>query len=505
MIVTVNGKEKKLKAGSTLKTAIAGEPYVKGTLIAVHLSEERLVSETSDFEIETERGTMVLHLNDSPEAAVWKARMADHAGGMNARWVTHDIVAFGSFPTNIEVDRNAYRYSTYDCFLALGGFDNHTTYMMVARDNHTGSYGAGQGIIGRITVGRHILGLMREGDKILSVKPMMSETSTENVKVTDDLSFPLEDGYRVETGVSIELNPQSPESAEHVLILSSGGVMNITQATGSFLACTDDMDVAIPKEDCSVRDVGTVTVRNDGVGTGRLYMYKERRQVSQVHNVAGMVSSGRAILAYAGQDTKVTVTTEPPRALSVGMTQADGAKFLEAAGIKQVRTGDTSDDAIIAEQTPEQTITALGKGEVETFGVPRDRIFRIKLSDKDPVSLHYFRKVTGLSHKPVGILKVQFTFEGLPMVTFYGDEVRGKNLYPQDPFKKVKRGDIGLTNQARPHHGLIGIRLEDSKEFGPTGEESYGTNIVGKFVDDLDRLMKDLNEDDTVYITEEEL
>ncbi len=132
-------------------------------------------------------------------------------------------------------------------------------------------------------------------------------------------------------------------------------------------------------------------------------------------------------------------------------------------------------------------------------------MFKVKLSDKDPVSLHYFKKVTGLSHKPVGILKVQFTFEGLPMLTFYGDEVRGKNLYPQDPFKKVKRGDIGVTNQARPHHGLIGIRLQDSKEFGPTGEEPYGTNLVGKFDDDLDRLLKDLKEEDIVYITEEDL
>ena len=41
MKVVVNGKEKKLRAGATLKTAIAGEPYVKGSLIAVHLSEEK--------------------------------------------------------------------------------------------------------------------------------------------------------------------------------------------------------------------------------------------------------------------------------------------------------------------------------------------------------------------------------------------------------------------------------------------------------------------------------
>lgn len=505
MIVTVNGKEKKLKAGSTLKTAISGEPYQKGSLIAVHLSEEKLVTETSDFSIETERGSMVLHLNDSPEAALWKRELIGRMSGINTRWVTHDIIAFGSFPTDIQVDRSEHMYRTYDCFLALGGFDNHTTYMMIARDDHSGCYGAGSGIIGRITVGRHIMDMMKEGDRIVSVRPMMSETSTENVKITDDLSFKLEDGYRVETCLRIKLDETSPESAEHALILSSGGSMNISQSTGSFIACTDDMDVRIPKEDCGVRDVGTVSVRHDGVGTGRLYIYKERRQLSQQHNTAGKVSSGLALLEHAAAGSKLTVATEPARALSVGMTQAEGCRFLEAAGIKQVRTGDTSDDAIIAEQTPEHTIIALREGEVETFGVPRDRVFKVKLSDKDPLSLHYFRKVTGLSHKPVGILKVQFTFEGLPMVTFYGDEERGKSLYPQDPFKKVKRGDIGLTNQARPHHGLIGIRLEDSKEYGPTGEEPYGTNIVGSFVDDLDRLMDGLEEDAVVYITEEDL
>ncbi|MBR2254389.1 MAG: hypothetical protein IJ856_00990 [Candidatus Methanomethylophilaceae archaeon] len=187
------------------------------------------------------------------------------------------------------------------------------------------------------------------------------------------------------------------------------------------------------------------------------------------------------------------------------MTQSKGAEFLAERGLKQVRTGDTSDDAIITEQSPEHTMAALDAGEVETFGVPRDRVFRIKLTDKDPVSVHYFRKVTGLSHKPVGSIKVQFTFEGLPMVTFYGDEMRGKNLYPQEPFKKVKRGDIGLTNQARPHHGLIGIRLQDSKEFGPTGEEPYGTNVIGTFADDLDRLMDGLEDESVVYITEDDL
>ena len=504
MKVTVNGVEKKLRSGATLKTAIAGEPYVKGSLIAIHLSEERVVKETRDFEIETDAGTMVLRLNETPEAEMWKS-IAMGMEGVTARWVTHDIASFGSFPTDLPTDRGEYRYRTYDCFLALGGFDNHTTYMMIARDNHTGSYGAGQAVIGRITVGRHILDHIREGDAIRSVRPMMSETSKENVDVTSDLTYKLEDGYRVETYMGLTLDHRSPISAEHALILASRGYMNITESTGSFAACSDDLDVDIPAEDIGVRDVGAVTVRNDGIGKGRLYVYRERRQLSEVHNTAGTVSQGRAIMRYAPKDSMVTVVAEPARALAVGMTMAEGEAFLRGRGIYPCRTGDVADDAIIVEQTPERTLEAIANGEVEIFGVPREKVFKIKVNDKDAVSAHYFRKVTGLSHKPIGSLKVQFTFEGLPMVTFYGDEVRGKNLYPQDPFKKVKRGDIGLTNQARPHHGLIGIRLEDSKEFGPTGEEGYGTNIVGKFDDDLDRLMKDLEEDDVVYITEEEI
>ncbi len=505
MKVIVNGAEKKLKAGATLKNAVAGEPYSKGAAVAVQLSEEKAVKETSDFEVVTERGSFVLRLNGTPDAEMWRSQLAGKMEGMSARWVTHDVAAFGSFPTDIQLDRGQYRYRTYDCFLALGGFDSHTTYMMVARDDHVGSYGAGQGVIGRVTLGRHMLDEIREGDRIVSVRPLMSETSTSDITVTDDLSFKLDEGYRVETCLKIRLDKASVESAEHVLILSSSGAMDISQATGTFAACTDDMDVHIPDEDHGVRDVGTVTVRNSGVGEGRLYIYKERRPESTAHNTAGTVVSGRALLANVPAGCKVAVSTDPPRALSVGMTQAAGQEFLSKAGIRQVRTGDASDDAIIAEQSPEHTIAAMEKGEVETFGVPRDRVFKVKLSDKDPLSLHYFKKVTGLSHKPVGILKVQFTFEGLPMLTFYGDEVRGKNLYPQDPFKKVKRGDIGVTNQARPHHGLIGIRLQDSKEFGPTGEEPYGTNLVGKFDDDLDRLLKGLKEEDIVYITEEDL
>ena len=505
--VTVNGKEKKLKEGATLKNALSGQPHVKGTMVSVYLSSEKVTHQTSEFEIVTNRGVMVMHLADTPEAETWRKSVLEGNRRLTARWVTHDLVAFGSFPTEQEVDRGTYLYKMYDCFLSLGGFDNHTTYLMVAKDTHKGSYGAGHALVGRITVGRHLLETFREADTIEEVRPQISETSTDNVIVTDDLDFPLEDGYRIETAAVIDLDRRSPEAAEHVLVLASGGTITATESTGSYIACSDDLDVTLPSEHCGVRDRNTVAVRTAGLGTGRMFIYRDRRQTSVAHTVAGSVVSGGAIVSRLREGQSFTVVTNPPRALAVGMTQKAGEEFLAKAGIEAVRTGDTSDGAIIVEQSPEHTMAALSQGKVEIKGVPKERVFRIKLDDsqEDKRSVKYFRKVTGLSHKPVGSIKVQFTFEGLPMVTFYGDEMRGKDLFPLAPFKKVKRGDIGLTNQVRPHRGLIGIRLEDSKEYGPTGEEPYGTNIIGKFVDDLDRLMDGLEEEDVVYITEEKL
>ena len=53
---------------------------------------------------------------------------------------------------------------------------------------------------------------------------------------------------------------------------------------------------------------------------------------------------------------------------------------------------------------------------------------------------------------------------------------------------------------ARPNRGLIGIRLETSNEFGPTGEEDHGTNMSGSVVSDLNALMSNLKDGDIVYV-----
>ncbi|NLL94939.1 MAG: methanogenesis marker 3 protein [Thermoplasmatales archaeon] len=503
MIVTVNGKEKKLKAGARLKDALAGEGYVPGTLVSVHLSTERLTEESNEFEIRTNSGRSIfIKLDDSPEAAVWRASI-DKIVGISARWVTRKVAALGSFPTDIKGSRETRMYRKYDCFFSLGGFDNRTTYFMIARDDHRASYGAGAGRIGRVTKGRHLVDGMYEGDTILSITPSVSETSRENIEVTSDLNYALTDGCSVRSKVVVDLNADSPVSAEHLLVLSGKGYLEVTDETGSFAGCSEDMDVDIPVEGRKVREAGSVTVRNSGVGRGRIHIYRERRQVTDGHNDAGRVSAGMAIVAAAKDGERFAIETNPPRILAVGRTQADASALLSAAGIKQVRTGDRSDGAIVVDQTPERTLTAVAAGSVETFGVDPARVFTVAIDDRKADSARFFRKVTGLSHKPVGEMKVHFTYPGMSMITFEGDPERGKSLYPHEPFKRCRRGDIGITNQSRPHAGLMGIRLDDSKEYGPTGEEPPGTNIVGRFTGDLALLLDGLDDGHSVYIREE--
>lgn len=503
MKVTVNGNEKKLKEGATLGDAMNGEIYVEDTLISVRSSSERIRTETDDLELMTTKGPMTIHLDDSADARIWRS-MTERIQGTGARWATKNIVAFGSFPTEIKVNREARMYRRYDCFFSLGGFDSNTTYMMVALDDHRWAYGAGTGRIGRITSGRHVLELLREGDRIVSVMPTVSEKSSENTIVTKDKGRKMEEGMIVETHVMAALNEASPMSCEHLLVTAQKGYISVSDSCGSYVACSDSTDVSLDSEKNSVRERGCVTVRAAGDGTGRIFFYKDRRQLLPSHNDAGRVVRGMGIIASAKPGDRITLVTDLKRMLSVGMTQSEGEKFLASLGIRQIRTGDTSDDAVIAEQEPEWTLHVSKSKEAETFGVPAHRVFGVSFNRKnEPESVHYLEKVTGLSHKPIGTMKVHFTFKGLPLVTFEGDRERGRALYPGTEFKKCKKGDIGVTNQARPDAGLIGIRLEDSKEFGPTGEQPYGTNIAGTFKGNIKELMDGLKEGSIIYIREE--
>ena len=92
MKVYVNGKEKTLKEGATLKDAVAGEKYVEGSTVSIYLSTEKVTEVTNDFAIVTSQGEMVLHLYDTPEAKLFR-KYASEAVGSHVRWANKELVA----------------------------------------------------------------------------------------------------------------------------------------------------------------------------------------------------------------------------------------------------------------------------------------------------------------------------------------------------------------------------------------------------------------------------
>ncbi|MDD1768565.1 MAG: methanogenesis marker 3 protein, partial [Methanomassiliicoccales archaeon] len=331
MIIKVNGETLEAKEGSSLGDVLKGRPYKKGSLVAVIRSAELIKKETSEFEISTPKGPMILRLNDSPFAAVFN-RAIDQIAGRIVRWRTSKVLAVGAFPTDIEVNRGTHHFARYDCFFTLGGFDNRTTYVMFAKMDHDGEYGVEGGVFGRIMIGRHVLRDLDEGDEILGIKPVVLEMSAKDAFVTNDMKTKIADGISVESYVGVRLNKDSPVNCEHFLVVTENGMLPVTDKTETFVACSSNMDVSLVPEAVSVREEDVVTVRHEGGGMGRIYLYKVRRQLAPTHSNIGTVTNGKELLRLVHEGKNLTVVPEPARIMSIGMTQSDAQRFLAAAG-----------------------------------------------------------------------------------------------------------------------------------------------------------------------------
>jgi len=190
----------------------------------------------------------------------------------------------------------------------------------------------------------------------------------------------------------------------------------------------------------------------------------------------------------------------------VGKTQKEAEEFFEAENIEQVREGNDSDDAIVVDQEPALTMEIMDRGTVRTVGVDAEGVFDVELFHREaPKTVWYFKKVSGLINRPIGLLKVHFSVPGM-MVLFKGSAEEAGTLVPENLAKeKVEKGIVGVTNMSRSNRGVMGVRLDDSKKYGPTGETFDGANLVLSFSSlspsNLAYLGR-LKEGDTIYVKE---
>jgi UPF0288 family protein (methanogenesis marker protein 3) len=121
--------------------------------------------------------------------------------------------------------------------------------------------------------------------------------------------------------------------------------------------------------------------------------------------------------------------------------------------------------------------------------------------DMAPMSLDYFRHVTGLKERPVGPLPVYFVYENTILFKPEIDALSYKELLPENkPTGPVPAGSIGVSNQVAKKVGLIGVRLVEDRRYGPSGEKFEATNIIGRVLEP--EKLEGVKEGETVYVLE---
>lgn len=509
MLIKVNGEEMEVEDGSTIKDVIelANAPYSPGSILCLIRGKEELEKNISKYKIKTNKGSIIIQLTDNKEAAplvdLWKENYGLFSN-LNIRWSTSSEVAIGPVVTDLEPTADEHKYYEGDVVLSLSSFSNESTHLIIIKDNITNVYSVppyNKGVFARVIGGKKTLDLLDERDEVIEVEPIIERSVTTDTLSVSDLDIILEDGNELYTYVSLDIDESSPVCAEHLFSLISDGKVKVNFDSNSFIGLYELEGISKPQENTTPRDKGTITVRNTGVGVGKVYIYRENRVLSPSHTTVGHITNGMEIIDIAKKDDYITVISEQQRIMTLNTTQGEAAKLLESLGIKQIRDGITDDDALIVSQTPHHTLDIIKEGKVFTKGINKDDLCTIELTDKAPRSKWYFEKLTGLAENPIGSLKVHFSVPGMKIVIFEGDKKNTKGLIPENTQTDViKAGEIGITNMAAKNVGLSGVRFEDNTEFGPTAESFAATNIVGKVCGDFEILEK-LKDGDVLYVT----
>ena len=510
MLIKINGEEVDVADASTIQDVIdeTNAPYTPGSIICLIKGKKELEKNISKYKIKTNKGSIILQLDESEEAKplvdVWKSQYEDFVD-LDVRWSTSTEVAVGPIVTDLEPTSDEFKYFEGDVVLSLSSFSNESTHLIMLKENTTNVYSVppyNKGIFARIIGGKKTLDNLTDDDKVIGIEPIIERSTSTDMASVSDLSTVLEEGNELYTYISFNINEDSPTCVEHLFSIIKDGRIKVSYDSESFIGFYDLAGIDKPKEDTTQRTRGTITVRNTGVGVGRIYIYRENRVLTPNHTTVGKVVNGMEIIDIAKENDFITVQAEQQRLMLLNKTQKEASEILSQAGVEHMIDGLVDDDAVIVEQSPRHTIDILKEGRVITKAVKREDLCTVKFVDNAPRSVRYFKYISGLLENPVGKIKVHFAVPGMHIVIFEGDKKLAKGLVPENnPVEKVIRGQIGITNMASKSAGLIGIRFEDNYDFGPTAENFEATNIIGDITSDYDHL-EELKEGVEVYVTE---
>ncbi len=500
--IEINGQKLEVKDEANLKDAIklSKALYIPGTTVGILKTSAKREEATSEYKILTSKGEFRIEL--LRDSSLWN-KFNDKFFNLKAHWETANSIAFGPVETDIVPQRAEQKYNRYDVFFGTGGYDAKNTYLMFAKDKHISDYGSPKdAIVAKVISGKNIVSKLKQGDALIKIEPIIKWETLLDKSYTIDMDIKLEGGMKIFTYFKVDLVNEAPEGAEHFLALVRRKIFNVDTFSNSFISDDALKGEGCPYEHWDARSEGAVATRTDGLGNGRVYIYKEDRTSSAIHSVVGHVSQGVELIKIAPMGSRLAVLSSPERVMTLGMGFAEAEEMLSAKGLRLEKKGYTGDDAIIVEQDPDTTIEIMGAGGVTALGVSSDKIINVMFyDDLAPKTLDFFRHSLRLKDRPLGPLPVFYTYENAYLFRSEKEAEAYKEINPENtPKTKVKAGEIGVTNQAAKRYGMIGVKLTDDEKYGPTGEKFECTNIIGKVIEP--QRLKGIKAGDIVYIKE---
>jgi putative methanogenesis marker protein 3 len=501
--VEVNGKRLTVPQGSLVADCLAkaGVRRVPGTIIGIVSGKEEARKEVAtEFRIVTSKGEFGIELTGH-QKDVW-LRSYDRLAGSKLKWATGQAVAFGPFASDVQPGKGESELKTWDVSFGTGGYDARSSYIIIAKAGHSSDYGARGKPFGWVISGKSVIPSLGTDDYIEAIEPVMRLETFASKLVTTDESLPAEDGMEIYTELEVELLPKAKDGAEHFYSAVKDSTFPVDFAASTFVSSDVMLGELCPYENLAARSEGSVSIRTDGTGRGRIYISKADMTSNIYHSIIGYTKKGLELARLASPGQRIAIRTTPQRLSVLGLSLVDAEAFLTERGVRYEKAGYQGEGAVVVEQEPYTTMEIVSGGQVKITGIRRKDLVEIRLYvDAARNSVEFFRRATGLKGQHVGALDVFFKYEDTML--FKGKPVYVLELVPENKPEEgavIRTGEIGLTNMAAKHTGMLGIRFSDSSKFGPTGEKFSATNIVGQVLD-IAKLQK-AREKDRVYFIE---
>lgn len=457
---------------------------------------------TKNLQVRTTSGEIVVEMLADPTRFLAIETLPLHYADRNS-------AAFGPFVSELAPERRPHLYERGDLILGCVGYDPAQSHLVFSRTRHTADHGAaaGGGVIGRVVSGRGVLDRWTTGDHIEGISPILSWADTSRSFTTHDPALLLEDGMAIITHIEVTaegydpdgISTQTATSVEHLLLALDDGYLTADRVASTHIRDERMAGTQVTSEHTKGRREGTVTVRTRGSGSGCIYIYKEDVPGIASHSVVGQVAHGIELVKLAKAGERVAIQVTPPRFDMLGRSLTEAISSGRARGL-QVTADSEEPDRVVIAQTPPTTLEVLAAGEVAFQTVALSQVIDLVLDDRQaPISTAIFRRLTGLFWHDIGTLPLFFMFEDVFL--FKPKIPTGVSINPENiPVGSAPAAALGLTNDARKGAGMVGIRLSENSEFGPTSEPFEGTNLIGTVIG-IDKL-KALKEGQIVYIRE---